>query len=108
MLPDGASASSRVPQRDCNWLQSLEGDIDTSHFGFLHVGAREAGGRRRPTPCIAGAWSIARRDYQSTETDWGTMYAAYRPADPGNYYYRFAHFMFPCFALVPNGYVRGT
>ena len=26
-------------QRDCNWLQALEGDIDTSHFGFLHVGA---------------------------------------------------------------------
>ena len=28
--------------RDCNWLQSLEGDIDTSHFGFLHAGARAA------------------------------------------------------------------
>ncbi|RYF56458.1 MAG: hypothetical protein EOO29_52495 [Comamonadaceae bacterium] len=24
--------------RNCNWMQSLEGDIDTSHFGFLHVG----------------------------------------------------------------------
>src|SRR5262249_39542393 len=23
-------------QRDCNYLQALEGDIDTSHFGFLH------------------------------------------------------------------------
>src|ERR1700761_1372941 len=26
-------------QRQCNWLQALEGDIDTSHVGFLHVGA---------------------------------------------------------------------
>ncbi len=25
-------------QRHCNWLQSLEGDIDTSHVGFLHLG----------------------------------------------------------------------
>ena len=25
-------------QRDCNWLQAMEGDIDTSHFGFLHAG----------------------------------------------------------------------
>src|SRR5579871_5719239 len=25
-------------QRDCNYLQALEGDIDTSHFGFLHAG----------------------------------------------------------------------
>ena len=24
--------------RDCNWMQALEGDIDTSHFGFLHGG----------------------------------------------------------------------
>src|SRR5262249_4018440 len=23
-------------QRECNWLQALEGDIDTSHFSFLH------------------------------------------------------------------------
>src|SRR4051812_3956644 len=25
-------------QRECNWLQGLEGDIDTSHLGFLHLG----------------------------------------------------------------------
>src|SRR6516165_5090660 len=25
-------------QRQCNWLQALEGDIDTSHFSFLHTG----------------------------------------------------------------------
>src|SRR5258708_38092331 len=25
-------------QRECNYLQALEGEIDTSHFGFLHAG----------------------------------------------------------------------
>jgi phthalate 4,5-dioxygenase len=25
-------------QRECNYLQALKGDIDTSHFGFLHAG----------------------------------------------------------------------
>src|SRR6202012_459255 len=29
---------TRVHQRECNWFQSLEGDIDPSHFGFLHIG----------------------------------------------------------------------
>ena len=24
--------------RDCNWVQSLEGDIDTAHVAFLHLG----------------------------------------------------------------------
>ena len=27
-----------LTQRDCNWMQALEGDIDTSHLGFLHGG----------------------------------------------------------------------
>src|SRR3984893_3224946 len=25
-------------QRECNWMQALEGDIDTAHVGFLHQG----------------------------------------------------------------------
>ncbi len=25
-------------QRECNYLQAIEGEIDTSHFGFLHAG----------------------------------------------------------------------
>ena len=37
----------RFVQRDCNWLQALEGDLDTSHVGFLHFGARPAVGRSR-------------------------------------------------------------
>ena len=24
--------------RECNWLQALEGDIETSHLAFLHAG----------------------------------------------------------------------
>ena len=31
-------------QRACNWMQALEGDIDTVHLGFLHVGSVPAGG----------------------------------------------------------------
>ena len=54
-------------------------------------------------------WGVGDRapDYKATETEWGTMYAAYRPADPGTYYYRFAHFLFPFITFTPNGFVRG-
>ena len=95
---------TRVHMRECNWFQSLEGDIDTSHFGFLHVGGVEDGGRLPPTRSTAGRVGDRAPDYKATETDWGTMYAAYRPADPGTLYYRFAHFMFPFITLTPNGY----
>src|SRR5436190_23930224 len=36
-VPDGEVKVALI-QRDCNYLQALEGDIDTSHFGFLHAG----------------------------------------------------------------------
>jgi phenylpropionate dioxygenase-like ring-hydroxylating dioxygenase large terminal subunit len=93
---------TRVHQRECNWFQSLEGDIDTSHFGFLHVGGLKIDD---VDPSSIHRWGVMDRapDYKATETDWGTMYAAYRDADPGNIYYRFAHFMFPFITLTPNG-----
>ena len=40
-------------QRECNWLQALEGDIDTSHFGFLHAGGDRPGRSCRRTACSA-------------------------------------------------------
>jgi phthalate 4,5-dioxygenase oxygenase subunit len=91
-----------VHQRDCNWLQSLEGDIDTSHFGFLHVGAVEPDDVADDSMYRWGLLDRAPR-YHVRETDWGTMYAAYRPAGPAKTFYRFAHFVFPCFAMVPDG-----
>ena len=38
LLP-AADMTQQFVQRHCNWLQALEGDIDTSHFGFLHMGS---------------------------------------------------------------------
>src|SRR5690348_8075522 len=38
MLPEAELHTGAI-QRECNWLQALEGDIDTSHLGFLHLGA---------------------------------------------------------------------
>jgi phenylpropionate dioxygenase-like ring-hydroxylating dioxygenase large terminal subunit len=36
-LPDDEIRVSFI-QRECNYLQAVEGEIDTSHFGFLHAG----------------------------------------------------------------------
>jgi phthalate 4,5-dioxygenase oxygenase subunit len=89
-------------QRECNWLQALEGDIDTSHFSFLHTGKVEA---RDIDPDHMDRFQLISRapHYHVSMTDWGTMYAAYRPAHPGYSYYRFAHFVMPFWTLFPNG-----
>jgi len=104
LLPEDATNIFFV-QRECNWLQALEGDIDTSHFGFLHAGG--------VTPDVVeesnlGRYAIINRapEYHVADTDWGTMYAAYRPADAGSVYWRFAHFLFPFWTMPPDGLFR--
>lgn len=89
-------------QRECNWLQALEGDVDTSHFSFLHFGAVEADDLE--------ADHVARHivtdrapEYSVSETGWGIMYGAHRAARPGVRYWRIAHFLFPFWTMPPHG-----
>src|SRR5204863_6516307 len=37
-MQPGAEEYVRATQLQSNWLQILEGDIDTNHVGFLHYG----------------------------------------------------------------------
>jgi phthalate 4,5-dioxygenase oxygenase subunit len=92
----------RMHQRECNWLQALEGDIDTSHFSFLHMGTIKA--EQVPTDVIHRFNLVDRAPrYHVKDTDWGTMYAAWRPAETNSLYYRFSHFIFPFYTLPPDG-----
>jgi phthalate 4,5-dioxygenase len=98
--PDEVELNCR--QRECNWLQALEGDIDTSHFSFLHIGKVEP---EQVDPNHMERFHLIDRgpEYHVSTTDWGTMYTAYRPAQPGYAYHRFAHFVLPFWTLFPNG-----
>ncbi len=87
---------------ESNWLQCVEGDLDTAHLGFLHLGSVT------PEQSIAGSYDYymvkdrAPR-YVVVENEVGTTYGAYRPAEDDTTYWRIAHFMFPCWALIPTG-----
>jgi phthalate 4,5-dioxygenase oxygenase subunit len=89
--------------RECNWLQAIEGEIDTSHLGFLHFGSVGKGNFEGAT----FRSTVANRapEYVTRETAYGAVYAAHRPAAerPGMTNWRLAHFLFPCFALPPLG-----
>ncbi len=101
MLPDDQIVLTAV-QRECNWLQGLEGDIDTSHLGFLHLGAVEPEDTRPGTFAYYTVNDRAPR-YQVVDTEYGAMYGAYRPGLDGQHYWRFAQFLFPCYAMIPTG-----
>ncbi|HEX4114003.1 MAG TPA: Rieske 2Fe-2S domain-containing protein, partial [Stellaceae bacterium] len=91
-----------VVQRECNYLQALEGDIDTSHFAFLHAGALDW---KELMPGSTWYYSMKDRapEYSIENTDWGTMYGAHRPAETGTTYWRVAHFLFPFWTIPPDG-----
>lgn len=88
-------------QRDCNWLQALEGDIDTSHVGFLHVGSLKAEDLDEHHPMRPTVLDRA-PEYAVANTDWGTMYGGFRANDDGQMSWRVAHFMFPFWTQTPN------
>jgi phthalate 4,5-dioxygenase oxygenase subunit len=103
MLPEGQHVIG-MTMRECNWMQALEGDIDTSHAGFLHLGSVQ------PEDVAAGSFDYyAVHDraprYIALDTDAGTSYGAYRPAEPGMVYWRIAHFLFPFWTMIPTGYL---
>ena len=101
MVPEGEWAIANV-MRSCNFVQALEGDIDTSHLGFLHLGAVDPAGTA-PGSFDYYTVNIRNPRYKIMDTAYGTSYAAYRDASEGNYYWRFAHFLLPFYTMIPTG-----
>ena len=99
MLPEG-QYSLGIFQRECNYMQALEGDIDTGHTVFLHTGHLTI----KDAP--SGSWGYAALadrapHYRAVDTNVGTMYTAYRPVD--DIYYRIAQFLSPFYTMIPTG-----
>ncbi len=104
-LPEG-EYTAMAYQRECNWLQGLEGDIDTAHIGFLHFGSESADDYPEGTFKHYALKDRAPR-YTVLDTPYGAMYGAYRPAGPGQYYWRIAQWMFPFWTMPPTGLLGG-
>ena len=101
MMPGKEMVANKI-LRDCNWMQALEGDIDTSHLSFLHLGAV------KPEEAVPGSFDYyGVRDrspkYDVQEAEFGTTYGAYRPAEEDTYYWRIANFLFPFYTMIPTG-----
>jgi phenylpropionate dioxygenase-like ring-hydroxylating dioxygenase large terminal subunit len=88
--------------QESNWLQALEGDIDTVHAFFLHSG------HLRTSQSLAGsdAYYITQQRnarFFAKEHDLGTSYAAVRHAEPGTEYWRMGHFLLPFYTMNAPG-----
>ena len=100
-VPETHRYMTKVRQ-ECNWLQALEGGIDTSHAPILHrriTKDTDKPGIAIDSPFVQGASPKVEVD----ETDYGYRYYGVRPlGDQGNYV-RAYHYVMPFTQLRPNG-----
>ena len=97
-VPEGYVHTSRRLQ-ECNYLQGIEGGIDSSHVPFLH-GVLEP--ERRAAPNQKYLYRDTAPRLRVLKTDYGFAYGAERNAEDSSYYWRLTPFLFPFFTVIPG------
>ncbi len=87
--------------QDCNWLQAMEGGIDSSHVSWLHRGDvkndplfKGAKGNQYNMNDLAPVFEVV-------ENEGGLLIGARRNAEDDQYYWRITPWVMPCFTGVP-------
>ena len=108
--PEPAYEFATVPEKhrfvskrvqESNWLQAMEGGIDSSHVSFLHRGDLNS------DPLFKGAKANrynlqdSRPVFEVVESPGGLLIGARRDADEGNYYWRITQWVMPSFTMIP-------
>ncbi|MEE2656002.1 MAG: Rieske 2Fe-2S domain-containing protein [Chloroflexota bacterium] len=95
--------STRKVQYESNFVQVIEGEIDTVHASILHskLDALE----KSPTATTAGG-RYSYRDraarFHVEDTDGGILIGAKRNAEEDSYYWRISRWLFPWITMIPR------
>jgi phenylpropionate dioxygenase-like ring-hydroxylating dioxygenase large terminal subunit len=98
LVPEDRVLASRRIQH-CNYLQAIEGGIDSAHVPFLH-GVLDP--RERQAPSRKYLYGDLAPRLSVEGTDYGFAYGAQRDAEPDSSYWRFTPFMLPFFTVIPG------
>ena len=88
---------------ESNYVQVVEGDIDTVHASLLH--SRLSALDDAPTATsLAGKYSYPDRapKFFVEDTDGGILIGARRRAEEDSYYWRISRWLFPYFTMIPR------
>jgi phthalate 4,5-dioxygenase len=100
LVPAAQTYTSKRWQ-ECNWLQAMEGGIDSSHVSFLHRGDINT------DPLLKGAranqYNLGdlRPVFEVVESPGGLFIGARRNAENGHYYWRITQWVMPSFTIIP-------
>lgn len=87
--------------QECNWLQALEGGIDSSHVSWLHGSSLEH------DPLFKGAkgneynLNDLSPVFEVVDAEGGLYIGARRNAEDGQFYWRITPWIMPSFTMVP-------
>jgi phenylpropionate dioxygenase-like ring-hydroxylating dioxygenase large terminal subunit len=87
--------------QECNWMQAMEGGIDSSHVSFLHRGDINT------DPLFKGArgnqYNLGdlRPVFEVVESVGGLFIGARRNAENGHYYWRITQWVMPSYTMIP-------
>ena len=99
--PEAQRTLTKVVQ-ECNWLQALEGGVDTSHAPIMHRRLRE-GVTLPGTPFTSAFVQGSAPLLELDETDYGYRYFGVRQLGEDRRYVRGYHFIMPFTQLRPPG-----
>src|SRR5713226_8771277 len=103
LAPDHLYVTKSI--QDCNYLQGLEGECDSSHLSFLHRAFTE-NKRGGGDPDMYGRDGAPH--LEGVETDFGVRMISCRNAGDGFTYLRVSNFVMPCYGFVPTGGFKGN
>lgn len=92
---------------ECNWAQVMEGDLDTSHFSFLHMPAPSVPSDENPdAPADVRRLRMIRNDpmpdFTIKEHEVGFIVGGARTSDDGQRYWRMTQYMLPSHGTGPS------
>ncbi|MBU2533048.1 MAG: Rieske 2Fe-2S domain-containing protein, partial [Alphaproteobacteria bacterium] len=92
---------------ECNWAQIMEGDLDTSHFSFLHMPAPGIASNENPdAPADERRLRWIRNDpipqFSLLEHEVGFVVGGARAADGDDLYWRITQYMLPAHGTGPS------
>ncbi|NYT69234.1 aromatic ring-hydroxylating dioxygenase subunit alpha [Pusillimonas noertemannii] len=99
-LPDSHVFVSKRLQ-ECNYLQALEGGIDTAHVTYVHRYEVDNDPMHQGTRSLDYIKADGNVVYEIEKTEFGLTLYGRRNADPESYYWRITQWLFPWHTLIP-------
>lgn len=102
--PEHVGIGAGIVINECNWLQTQEGNIDSTHTPFLHS-RRAPDGVLRPGGQMAQLYRNQNNPptFQIDRTSWGVRAVVRYPAPEGAAFTRTNTFIMPVYTALPNG-----